>query len=358
MKILITGICGYVGSRVAARLAESITGLELYGVDNLSRRGSESNLSFLARLGAKVIHGDMRLQDDIGALPAADWVIDCAANPSVMAGVVPAGGVTSAQLVGSNLTGTLNLLEYCKKHKSGLILLSTSRVYSTDALCSLKLAEKATRFEPSGRGAVAGFSKYGVSEKFSTEPPLSLYGATKLSSEIMALEYGGAFGFPVWINRSGVIAGPGQFGKADQGIFSFWACSLALGKPLKFIGFGGKGKQVRDCVAAEDVADLLIKQMKHPGKKAPRIVNIGGGAKNAMSLRELDDVCRDFFGTAERPGSVPAGRPYDVPYYVSDTRLAGRHWGWKPSRRCDKLVLDICGWARDNRDLIRTWWGQ
>jgi len=357
MKVLITGVCGYVGSRVAARLFESISGLEVYGVDNLSRRGSETNLPLLARLGAKVIHGDVRFQDDIMGLPEADWVIDCAANPSVLAGIgTNGGGVNSAQLVGSNLTGTLHLLEYCKKYKSGLILLSTSRVYSTKALNSLKLLETATRFEPSADAASEGFSKYGVSEKFSTEPPLSLYGATKLSSEIMALEYAEAFNFSLWINRSGVIGGPGQFGKADQGIFSYWACSRALNKPLKFIGFGGKGKQVRDCVAAGDVADLLLKQMKYPGKKAPKIINIGGGSASAMSLRELDDYCRDFFGIKSLPLSVPADRPYDVPYYVSDARLAEKHWGWKPSCKRAEMLLEICRWAEANRDIIRTWW--
>jgi len=358
MKALITGICGYVGSRVAARLMESVPGLEVCGVDNLSRRGSESNLPFLARLGAKVVHGDVRLQADIEALPKTDWVIDCAANPSVLAGIGPAwGGVTSAQLVGGNLTGTLNLLEYCKRHGSGMILLSTSRVYSTKALNSLKLVETASRFEPAGRISAAGFSRRGVSEEFSTGSPLSLYGATKLSSEIMALEYAHAFGFPVWINRSGVIGGPGQFGKADQGLFAFWACSRALNKPLKFIGFGGKGKQVRDCVTAEDVADLLVRQMKQPEKKAPKIINIGGGAARSWSLCELDAICRDFFGVYDVPGKIPATRPYDVPYYVSDTRLAEKHWGWKPSRHAPEMMLDICRWARDNREAIGKWWG-
>ncbi len=355
MRALITGICGYVGSRVAARLVESVPGLKVYGVDNLSRRGSESNLAFLAGLGAKVMHGDVRLQDDISALPVADWVIDCAANPSVLAGVGPAGDVTSAQLVGSNLTGTLNLLEYCKRHKSGLILLSTSRVYSAKALNALKLAETSTRFKPAGRTFAPGFSRHGVSELFSTEPPLSLYGATKLASEIMALEYAEAFDFPLWINRSGVIGGPGQFGKADQGIFSFWACSRALGRPLKFIGFGGKGKQVRDCVTAEDVASLLLKQMKRPDMKAPKIINIGGGAANAVSLRELDDFCRDFFQTRELTGSVAASRPYDVPYYVSDFRLAEKYWDWRPSRSREGLLQDICCWARDNSEAVSKW---
>ncbi|HOW89712.1 MAG TPA: NAD-dependent epimerase/dehydratase family protein [Elusimicrobiales bacterium] len=356
MRVLITGICGYVGSRVASGLRRSMPGLKLYGMDNLSRRGSESNIPFLARLGVKPAHGDVRLREDIDALPAADWVIDCAANPSVLAGTGVDGCATSEQLVGSNLTGTLNLLEYCKKHRSGLILLSTSRVYSVNALNSLKLRETSTRFEPAGRYP-EGFSARGVSEAFSTASPVSLYGATKLSSEIMALEYADAFGFPIRINRAGVIGGPGQFGKADQGIFSFWACARALGAAPKFIGFGGKGKQVRDCVSAEEVAELLAEQIRRPGKKAPRTINIGGGPLGALSLRELDDLCRDFFGAKDRPRGEAATRPYDVPYYVSDTRLAEAHWGWKPSLKREERIAAICRWAADNRDSIRKWWG-
>jgi CDP-paratose 2-epimerase len=85
-----------------------------------------------------------------------------------------------------------------------------------------------------------GFSELGVSENFSTTAPISLYGATKLASEVMALEYATMFDFPLWIDRCGVIAGAGQFGKPDQGIFSFWIYQWLLGKPLKYIGFGGR----------------------------------------------------------------------------------------------------------------------
>jgi len=71
-------------------------------------------------------------------------------------------------------------------------------------------------------------------------PPLSLYGSTKLASETLALEYGAAYGFPVWINRCGVLAGAGQFGTAKQGIFLFWLHAWHSRRPLRYIGFGGK----------------------------------------------------------------------------------------------------------------------
>lgn len=356
MKILITGVCGYVGSRIAARLARE-RGMRVYGIDNLSRGGSETNLSFLKEQGVAFYHGDVRLAEDLDALPGADWVIDCAANPSVMSGIAP-GTATSRQLSSINLGGTINLLEYCRSRRCGLLLLSTSRVYSAGVLNELPLRRSATRFTPGLGKFPAGFSAKGVSEKFSTAAPLSLYGATKLASEVMAEEYACNFGFPLRINRSGVIGGPGQFGKADQGIFSFWACSYALGKRPKFIGYGGRGLQVRDWVSAEEVSELLLKQIKSPRAKAPITVNIGGGPRNSMSLLELDRFCADFFGAKGRTGGLASTRLNDVPYYVTDCSLAEKHWGWRPSDPNDSRLERTCRWALENRDFIAGWWGR
>ncbi len=356
MKILITGICGYVGSHIAIRIKNSLINTTIYGIDNLSRRGSESNIHALNTIGVKFFHGDIRCKADIDNIPKVDWVIDCAANPSVLAGIKSINGSNSKQLVENNLSATLNILEYCKKHESGLILLSTSRVYSAEKLTSIKLKETKNRFTPSSPFRIEGFSKHGVSEMFSTTPPLSLYGATKLSSEIMALEYANAFNFPLWINRSGVTGGPGQFGKPDQGIFAFWVYSYALNKPLKYIGFGGKGKQVRDLIKAEDVADLLIKQIKNPNKKAPKIINLGGGPKSALSLKELNIFCQDFFNKKIKIKGIQKNRPYDVPYYVTDTRLAQKTWNWQPSQTSETTINEICHWAKKNTSLIKKWW--
>ncbi|HAH32567.1 MAG TPA: CDP-tyvelose epimerase [Elusimicrobia bacterium] len=353
MKVLITGICGYVGSRTAAWFKKSAAGIEVFGIDNLSRRGSETSIEPLKKMGVKFYHGDVRSVPDVEALPSADWVIDCAANPSVLAGTDAHNAASTRQLIGHNLSGTINMLEYSRSRKSGFILLSTSRVYSINALLSLKLKTGASRFEPVVTGRVKGFSKAGVAEDFSTEPPLSIYGATKLASEIMALEYANAFSFPLWIDRCGVIGGPGQFGKADQGIFSFWAYSCALGRPPKYIGFGGR--QVRDIVSAEDIAELMLRQIRHPGRKAPKIINAGGGNPGAMSLREINNFCSDFFGRKFNPQMISGTRPYDVPYYVTDSALALKNWGWRPSRGVSAIMGDICGWAAQNTGLIKTW---
>src|SRR5450756_1443354 len=211
MKILITGICGFVGSTLARALLDSAENLKVTGVDNFIRPGSELNRRELAKLGVKIIHADVRSAADFETLPDADFVIDAAANPSVLAGVD--GKTSSRQLLEHNLWGTVNVLEYCKTHRAGLILLSTSRVYSIKPLAELAVEARDQAFHPRAGSLPPGLTQNGVAENFSTAPPLSLYGSTKLASECLALEYGGAFGFPVWINRCGVLAGAGQFGK-------------------------------------------------------------------------------------------------------------------------------------------------
>jgi CDP-paratose 2-epimerase len=354
LRILITGICGYVGSRLASFLLSSAAGIEVLGIDNLSRPGSETALQSLRKNGVQIWRGDIRLASDVQALPDVDWVVDCAANPTVTAGLSDGGWGSSRQLVEHNLAGTLNILEFCKGRGAGLVLLSTSRVYSVAELNALPLREGETRFILADTEDIPGCSNYGISEDFSTAAPVSLYGATKLASERIALEYGDAFGFPVWINRCGVIGGPGQYGRVDQGILAFWVFSFLLGRPLRYIGFGGTGKQVRDFVQAEDVADLVLRQMMDPSRQVHRVHNVGGGAPGAFSLRELTEICRDFFGSSVSVMPSNEERRYDIPYYVTDTRRVQQAWGWTPSVTGEELVLSVCRWARQHHAFVEV----
>src|SRR5580692_6736560 len=261
VKILITGICGFVGSHLAVALAAQIEHTEIIGIDNLLRPGSESNRAVLASAGVRFIHGDLRMRSDVDALPSCDWVIDAAANPSVVAGM---DGRSSARQLGEhNLTSTMNVLEYCRERNAGLVLLSTSRVYSVRDLSALPVVERGGAFVLAPEQLLPdGVSPAGVSESFPVRQPISLYGATKLGSEIMALEYGSAFKFPVWVNRCGNLAGAGQFGTAEQGIFSYWIHAHARRDRLRYIGFGGHGYQVRDAFHPSDLAELIYRQMR------------------------------------------------------------------------------------------------
>jgi CDP-paratose 2-epimerase len=391
MKLLITGACGFVGSTLARALLASAEDLQLTGVDNFIRPGSELNRWELAKLGVKIIHADVRSATDFETLPAADFVIDAAANPSVLAGVD--GQTSSRQLLEHNLWGTVNILEYCKVHRAGLILLSTSRVYSVPPLAALPVAVHQRAFRPvTGTALPAGITVAGVSEAFSTAPPISLYGSSKLASETVALEYGETFHFPVWINRCGVLAGAGQFGKPDQGIFSFWINAHRRRRPLKYIGFDGGGHQVRDCLHPRDLVPVLLAQMKHNGpppgtapvceeaqglqaqipspqpsprlggarelegdqrrdRGKPRIVNLSGGAANSMSLAQLTDWCDARFGK-HAVASEASPRPFDIPWLVLDSSLAAKQWNWSPKILLPQVLDEIAQHAEQNPDWL------
>jgi CDP-paratose 2-epimerase len=352
VRILISGICGFAGSAIARSLASISPGARILGFDNFIRPGSETNRSGLKQAGAKVFHADVRSASDVDSLPAADWVIDAAANPSVLAGID--GQSSSRQVVEHNLQGTVNLLEYCKRNKAGFTLLSTSRVYSITHLAGLPVRAESGAFRLGSAGLPHGISPAGVSEDFPTTAPVSLYGATKLASEALALEYGEAFGLPVFVNRCGILAGAGQFGRPDQGIFSYWINSHLRRRPLKYIGFGGTGHQVRDCMHPADLAPLLLAQTAAPRVGAgDRVINVGGGAASAMSLRGLTEWCDKAFGPHPVSPS-PEARPFDIPWIVLDAAKANRLWGWAPKTPAAAVLEGIAAHAAAHPDWLEV----
>ena len=349
MRILITGVCGFVGSTLARGLIAA--GHQVTGFDSYIRPGSETNREPLERLGVKVITADLRHAAEMAALPASDFVIDAAANASVLAGVD--GRTSSRELVDHNLLGTVNILEYCKTHRAGFILLSTSRVYSIAPLAALPVVVARQAFAPDQKASLpAGLTTAGLDETFATTAPISLYGATKLASEALALEYGEAFGFPVFVNRCGVLAGAGQFGRADQGIFAFWINAWLRKRPLKYLGFGGHGHQVRDCLHPRDLLPLLEQQFATPQLAATdRLVNLSGGAASAMSLRQLSEWCERRFGPhAVAQDGTP--RSFDIPWIVLDHAKAARLWHWQPVTPTRTLLEEVARHAEEHPDWL------
>jgi len=350
MKVLLTGACGFAGTTIAAGLIEAVADIHLIGIDNFIRPGSERNRPLVRRLGVHLSHADIRSRSDVEQLEPVDWVIDTAANPSVLAGAD--GVVSSRQLMEHNLLGTVNLLEFCKRHRAGFIMLSTSRVYSIDQLRRIPLEEEGAVFRLRHDTLLPpAVSERGIAESFSTDPPLSLYGAAKRTSELLAAEYAEAFGFPVWLNRCGVLAGAGQFGRPDQGIVAFWIHSWFERQPLAYIGFGGHGRQVRDCLHPRDLVPLLIAQMAGAPPGAPRIVNVGGGPDCAVSLAQLSDWCTDRFGPRDVRRS-PDNRLFDVPWVVMDCSLAGRVWNWRPTTALSGIFEEIARHAEQHPNWL------
>lgn len=344
-KILVTGGCGFVGSNIAIALKENFPSCDIISFDNLYRKGSELNVTRLEKAGVKFVRGDVRNPQEIEDAGSFDFLIECSAEPSVLAGK----GGSADYLVQTNLYGAINCAEACRKNSAGMIFLSTSRVYPMHHLLNCEICESETRMDFSKHQKISGLSQEGVSEKFPMEGARSLYGATKYAAEIMLAEYSETYGFPVVINRCGVIGGPWQFGKADQGIAVFWLASHMFGKPLKYIGFGGKGRQVRDFLHIDDLVRLIMLQLKNPEKFAKTgFFNVGGGREVSASLLELTTVCHKITGNSLSIGSETETRYADIPVYVTDNGKISSFCGWKPKKNLEDIIEDIYKWLKSS----------
>jgi CDP-paratose 2-epimerase len=315
-------------------------------LDNLKRRGSELNLAKLRAAGVEFVHGDIRRPEDLEALGTFDLLIEASAEPSVLAGV----GGSPQYALQTNLVGTLNCLEFARDRVGHFLFLSTSRTYSVTPLRDVPLREDPTRFAVVTEGV--GFSPHGINEFFPTDSSRSIYGATKLASEMFVQEYASTYGLHATINRCGVIAGPGQFGKVDQGVFTLWVAHHFFGKPLQYTGFGGTGKQVRDLLHPADLLALLHKQIERGGSLAPQALNVGGGVAGSVSLAELTALCREIVGREVPLKQVADSAAVDIPYYVSDSRQVSQGFAWEPRQKPRDIVQEIYEWLRDNEKIL------
>jgi CDP-paratose 2-epimerase len=349
-RVLITGGAGFVGANLAIALAGRHSDWELVSLDNLRRRGSELNLPRLRDAGVRFIHGDVREVADLQAIEPVDAVLECSAEPSALAGF---DGDTQ-YIVGSNLIGAHNCLELARRDQAQVVFLSTSRVYPFSTLDRAAYREEPTRFEIEPQQEVPGLSPQGVSEAFPLEGPRTLYGATKLAAELLVAEYASNFGIRTVVDRCGVIAGPWQMGKVDQGVFTYWLLGHYFRRELRYIGYGGLGKQVRDLLHIEDLADLIEDQLLRPENWDGCTLNVGGGRDRSLSLRETTELCREITGNRIDVAGASESRPGDVRIYISDcTRLHGLT-DWEPRREPRRVLEDICSWVAANERAVKA----
>ena len=309
-------------------------------MDNLHRRGSELNVGRLERAGVRFVRGDVRDPADLDSLDPPGTLVECSAEPSVMSGV---DGDTS-YLMHTNLTGAYNCLELARRSDAAFVFLSTSRVYPLGALLGAALEEGARRFELAAEQETAGISIRGIAEDVPLTGARTLYGTTKLAAELLIEEYREAFGLRAVVDRCGVIAGPWQMGKVDQGVFTHWMLSHHFGLPLSYIGFGGSGKQVRDLLHVDDLVGLVERQVLDPEGWDGAVVNVGGGREVSLSLLETTELCREITGREVEVGSVPETRAGDVPIYVSDCSALFERTDWRPRRDAQRILRDIADW--------------
>lgn len=347
--ILISGGAGFVGSSLAIGLKTRHPDWQIICLDNLRRRGSELNLPRFKELGIQFLHGDVRSPSDLdpAALPVTT-IIDCAAEPSVLA------GFSSPQYVlQTNLLGTINLLELARQTQARMLFLSTSRVYPIAALKRLHLQEQATRFQLLPEQSRPGVSAQGIAESFSLEGARSLYGATKLASELLMAEYRDAYGLPAIINRCGVLTGPWQMGKVDQGVFVLWMAAHYFQKPLSYIGFGGTGKQVRDLLHVEDLLQLVDYQLGHFSELDGEIFNVGGGVEVSLSLLETTQLCQEITGKTTPIQPVLEERSGDVPLFITDSSKVMAKTGWRPQYDARQTLQSIGDWLIEYEAILK-----
>jgi CDP-paratose 2-epimerase len=347
-SILIPGGAGFVGSNLAIHLKGCFESVEITAFDNLKRRGSEQNLPRLREAGVAFVHGDIRDRDDFEGIPAFDLVIDCSAEASVQAGMDGAPDY----LLQTNLVGTLNLLELARRANAAFLFLSTSRVYPIESLSNAAYEEGASRLSWRPDLDIVGLSSAGISEEFSLEGVRSLYGASKLAGELILAEYANAYGMPAMINRCGVIAGPWQMGRVDQGVVALWVARHEFQRSLRYIGYGGTGKQVRDVLHVRDLADLVVRQIEKLSSWNATAFNVGGGSDVSFSLLELTALCREATGNQIEIGKVPETSAVDIPIYITDNARVSQAFGWVPTTKVEEIVADVQGWIAQHKSVL------
>jgi CDP-paratose 2-epimerase len=348
-RILVTGGAGFVGSSLALAFKRNQSRATVVVLDNLKRRGSELVLERLRAGGVEFAHGDVRVSEDLAAIGPVDLVIEASAEPSVHAGY----DGNPSYLIQSNLVGAINCLEYARRHNSAFVFLSSSRVYPIAQLRALPLERTAKRFILRANADVPGVTATGISEEFPLAGNRSLYGATKLAAELLIEEYKAMYGVRALINRCGVISGPWQMGKVDQGFIVLWMARHLFGGSIAYMGFGGEGLQVRDVLHVDDLYDLLAKQLADLDRHSKQsFYNVGGGMENSVSLRELTQFCRELSGNRIEIGRIAETRDADIPFYVSNCTAAHKAADWKPQRKLNVVLENVWQWLVDHRDQL------
>ena len=346
-SILVTGGAGFVGSSLALHLKAAHPRTRIVCMDNLYRRGSELNLPRFQAAGVEFVKGDIRQANEFPKGPF-EFILECSAEPSVLAGY----DGSPDYLMETNFMGTYRCLEFARQWQSKFLFLSTSRVYPIAALENHPWTEQDTRFAWRDVPGAA-VSSHGVSEACPMAGARSLYGLTKFASEGLIEEYRSGFGLRAAINRCSVLTGPWQMGKVDQGVVALWVFRHYFGKPLKYIGYGGTGKQVRDALHVADLCELVEDQISHFDPWDGWLGNVGGGRDISVSLQELTAFCREIIGREVAVSAEPENRQADLRIFLADCARLFSRTPWRPRRGVRQIVADIFEWVRANEQELR-----
>ena len=339
MKILITGGCGFVGSNLALFLKKK--GFKVHTLDNLTRKGSRYNSNLLKKQKIKNYKINISNIKKIKSLPKYDLILDCCAEAAV-----EISKNDFDKVINTNLIGTINILKKSKNDKSKIIFISSSRIYPLEEMNKI-IKNKNLK------------SKIKISKMFSEKDkiigPKTIYGLTKLCSEMLIEEFSYAYQLKYLINRCGVISGPLQFGKQDQGFVSLWIWRHLNKKKLSYIGYGGYGNQIRDVLHIDDLSELILLQIKNINKINNKLFTVGGSKTSYTSLSQLTKLCQKITGNKIKMGKVSKTSSYDIPYYLSDNTHVSNTYRWKPKRNINQVVMDTFLWLKNNKPIIKKY---
>lgn len=339
-RALITGSCGLIGSEVSLHLGRH--GFQIFGIDNNERAvffGPEGDTRWsLDRLqsnisGYKHFDIDIRNREGILRLVAdikPDAIVHTAAQPSHdRAASIPFDDFDT------NAVGTLNLLEAARPTcpESPFVNMSTNKVYG-DLPNTIRLRELETRWDYDDPNYANG-----IPETFSIDQSKhSLFGASKVAGDVMVQEYGRYFGMPTCCLRGGCLTGPNHSGVELHGFLSYLVrCNI---EQREYKVFGYKGKQVRDNIHSEDVANLILAFCETP--RCGEVYNLGGGRENSCSILEAFAMVEELTGKRQNYTYVDQNRIGDHICYYSDLRKIKAHFpGWRITRPLPEVFREI-----------------
>lgn len=337
MNIIITGGCGFIGSNLCFYLKKKIKNSKIISIDNLSKSYSKFNLKRLEKIGIKNYKIDISNKKLINQINfKSNIIIDCSAEPAV-----ETSRKKSSKVLNSNLVGTINILEKCRNDNAKIIFLSTSRVYP--------VKESFNKFKKYKKKKLLDL----FDEKTNIIGPKTLYGYSKLASEMLIEEYNYCYNIDFIINRFGLVTGEGQFGKVEQGLVSLWLWSHFQKKKLKYKGYNGKGEQIRDILFVYDLCKIILKQIENFRTVKNEIFCIGGGKGCMASLSELTMVCKKITGNNIIIGSDKHTSIYDIPYYVTSLKKIKKFYNWKPKESLREGLLKMYCWMKNNKIFIQ-----
>lgn len=336
MKVIVTGGCGFIGSNICVFLKN--LSFDVISVDNCSKTYSKLNLKRLNSLNIKNYNFDISNKNKFSKLNfRSDIIIDCCADPSV-----ESSRQDILKNINNNLITTYNVLEKAKKDNSKLIFLSTSRIYPIkDSYEKFKMFYKKK-------------NKNLFDEQSNIIGAKTIYGFSKLSSEMLIKEYNYAFNIDYLINRCGLITGPWQFGKVEQGLVSLWLWKhLNKDNNLYYKGYNGSGNQIRDILFINDLCELVYLQIKKFKKIKNQTFCVGGGIKNSANLNELTKICEEITKNKLQIKHDLGTSIYDIPFYITSLDKVKKYYNWRPKTDLKIGLYTIFEWMKKNYTLIK-----